>query len=252
LQSDVLHCGDCGTACENDEVCDAGECVCPPDKTDCDGVCVDLETDADHCGDCETECENNKICADAECTCPAGQDECDGTCVDLTNDPQYCGDCETRCPNNLSCIDSHCGCPQGQTDCSRSCVSLTTDAANCGFCGQACEEGFSCFNGQCIASPCDRICNDPESAVLAEDGFRMEPLGLSSHCYEVKGYDPSETTRRIVCWEFQAGRTLRVNGSPMQCLTDDGTLLGPPRAGGYCIQVGAGGANFAGLLLPTR
>ena len=29
-------------------------------------------------------------------------------------------------------------------------------------------------------------------------------------------------------------------------------LLGEPRAGGYCIQVSPGGANFAGLLLPTR
>ena len=80
----------------------------------------------------------------------------------------------------------------------------------------------------------------------------MEPLGLSSHCYEVKNYDPKETERRVVCWEFEGNRSLRVNGSPHPCLTDIGSPLGPPRAGGYCIEVGPGGANFAGLLLPTR
>jgi hypothetical protein len=80
----------------------------------------------------------------------------------------------------------------------------------------------------------------------------MEPLGLSAHCYEVTGYEPLDTSRRIVCWEFQAGRSLRVNGVLHPCRLDNGSPLGEPRAGGYCIQVSGGGANFAGLLLPTR
>jgi hypothetical protein len=80
----------------------------------------------------------------------------------------------------------------------------------------------------------------------------MEPLGLGSHCFEVDEYEPNATDRRVVCWEFQGGRSLRVNGTSHPCLTDDGSLLGPPRAGGYCIQVTAGGSNFAGVLLPTR
>jgi len=69
---------------------------------------------------------------------------------------------------------------------------------------------------------------------------------------EVKSYQPTETNRRIVCWEFQGGRSLRVNGVTTQCARDDGAPLPDARAGGYCVQVGSGGATYAGVLLPTR
>jgi hypothetical protein len=48
-----------------------------------------------------------------------------------------------------------------------------------------------------------------------------------------------------VCWNFQNGRTLRVNGEQVACLTGGGVPLDDPRAGGYCVQVGAGQASFA-------
>ena len=83
------------------------------------------------------------------------------------------------------------------------------------------------------------------------DGFRVEPLGTGAHCFEVEGYMPTETTPRIVCWEFQGGRSLRVNGQSVACVQNDGVALSEPRAGGYCIQVSAGDAEFAGILLPT-
>lgn len=87
---------------------------------------------------------------------------------------------------------------------------------------------------------------------MGADGFRVDPLGSGARCLEVKGYTPTETDRRIVCWEFLGGRTLRVNGTSTPCLRDDGSPLGEPRAGGYCIQVSAGGQNYAGVLLPVR
>jgi hypothetical protein len=127
-----------------------------------------------------------------------------------------------------------------------------TDEAHCGGCGKMCGDEQDCFGGQCVQTPCDLLCNNPEQATLAEDGYRMEPLGLGGHCYEVYDYEPTETERRVVCWEFSGNRQLRVTGTPTACLVDDGVALGEPRAGGYCIQVSPGGANFAGVLLPTR
>src|SRR5262249_295781 len=72
LDQDPKHCGSCDVACTDAEVCgvpDSGagggggapaggvhECVCPPDREDCSGVCADLQTDHDHCGDCDTAC----------------------------------------------------------------------------------------------------------------------------------------------------------------------------------------------------
>ncbi len=96
------------------------------------------------------------------------------------------------------------------------------------------------------------ICENPMTVGAAADGFRREPLGEDAGCYEVRGYNPMNTTRRLVCWEFEGGRSLRVNGVATPCVSDEGFMLGPPRANGYCIEVGAGGRDFAGFLLPTR
>jgi hypothetical protein len=95
-------------------------------------------------------------------------------------------------------------------------------------------------------------CTNIEAMKLTADGYRFEPLEMAAQCIEERGYAPTATTPRIVCWEFQNGRTLRVNNMAVQCVGDQGVPLGKPRAGGYCIQVGAGGAAFAGILLPTK
>jgi hypothetical protein len=90
-----------------------------------------------------------------------------------------------------------------------------------------------------------------ESLIVDADGFRAEPLGIGARCLEVTGYDPIETGRRIVCWEFSETRTLLVNGQPVGCLTDPGIPLGDERNGGYCIMVSAGDYTYAGVLLPV-
>jgi hypothetical protein len=87
---------------------------------------------------------------------------------------------------------------------------------------------------------------------LTPDGYRVEPLGSAARCFEVRGYRPNATEARLVCWEFAAGRSLRVNGVVTPCIADDGSPLTKERADGYCIQIGAGGADYAGILLPTR
>jgi hypothetical protein len=43
-----------------------------------------------------------------------------------------------------------------------------------------------------------------------------------------------------------------VNGQNTLCLAGAGAMLPDIRADGYCVQVSAGGASFAGFLFPTR
>jgi hypothetical protein len=145
-----------------------------------------------------------------------------------------------------------CGCEPDQTLCGTECVDLDSDPDHCGGCNDACPTGEFCTARQCLASPCDGICNNPTNVSSSGDGFRVEPLGTAAGCYEVRRYNPTQTEPRIVCWEFQAGRTLRVNGQSTQCLSGAGAPLPGVRADGYCVQVGAGGAEFAGILFPTR
>ena len=221
---------------------------------DCSGECADLTSDAKHCGDCGTACEGDKICVTSDCTCPAGEMDCgSGTCANLSNDKDHCGDCDTACPNNQICKSKSCGCAAGQSECDDSCFDLDTDHDHCGNCGTACNSAQVCSGGTCLLSPCDKLCNPSESVALGDDGFRVEPLGSGNRCLEVKGYEPTATSARIVCWNLDGSRTLRVNGSKVACLTGDGVPLGDERAGGYCVQVSAGpNPNNAGLILPTK
>jgi hypothetical protein len=68
LQTDSLHCGECGDAC-GAGVCDEGNCE--PDgcqeSTDCDGICVNLEHDPLHCGNCDHACAGDELCIESEC-----------------------------------------------------------------------------------------------------------------------------------------------------------------------------------------
>jgi hypothetical protein len=252
LTSDERHCGDCDIACRSDQVCDASDCVCPEGELECGDACADIDTDPKHCGGCDMSCLNNQICAAGDCACPAGQTDCDDTCYDLESDPEHCGDCDNDCAGNQICNDGDCGCPVGQEQCSETCVSLDDDADNCGSCGNECPSGYQCSRGDCLRSPCDQICNSPEVVSSGADGFRVDPLGTAARCLEIEGYEPTATDPRIVCWHFAGGRTLRVNGTTTPCLQNAGSPLGEPRAGGYCVQVGAGGENYAGILLPVR
>jgi len=262
LQSAVAHCGDCGTACINNQICAAGGCTCAAGQTDCNASanqpgCADLSSTPAHCGDCGTACINNQICAAGACTCAAGQADCNGSnvkpgCADLTSTAAHCGGCDVQCPGNEPCIDSKCGCPVGQTLCGDKCVDLSSDPMNCSACGKQCPSGNFCTNGQCLKSPCDLLCTGPEQVSLQVGGFRVDPVGTTERCLEVKGYAPSKTKARIVCWNFDADRGLKVNGQAVPCLVDAGFVLGTSRAGGYCVQVGAGGTASAGLLLPLE
>jgi hypothetical protein len=160
--------------------------------------------------------------------------------------------CGTACMGSVPCLAGKCGCPQGQTLCGDSCVDLNADPAHCGSCGKACASGSFCTNKMCLRSPCDGLCSPPETVSLSVDGFRVDPLGTAGRCLEISGYAPTATNSRIVCWNFDATRSLKVNGVTVPCLTDAGFALTSERAGGYCVQIGPGGATDAGVLLPIK
>ena len=82
--------------------------ICNPGLTNCDGVCVDLQTDINHCGTCDhpcpvipnrapscdhgicgiASCDNGLSLCGGQCICNAYQ-HCDDVCVcnDVANDP---------------------------------------------------------------------------------------------------------------------------------------------------------------------
>ena len=64
---DDAHCGACGTACVEGELCLEGTCArgCPAGFTDCDGTCIDTGADAAHCGACTTACAAEPVIASA-------------------------------------------------------------------------------------------------------------------------------------------------------------------------------------------
>lgn len=171
---------------------------------------------------------------------------------DALEDAGYCGTCGNTCRGDQHCADGGCDCGAGLTDCATGCVDVSSDPAHCGNCENACQADQRCIQGTCKSSPCDDLCSNPEVLSAGSDGFRKDPLGTEGHCFSVKGYRPDLTNPRIVCWNFESGRTLSVNGRPVECATGNGYALTQEEMGWYCIQVSAGGAQSAGFVLPTR
>jgi hypothetical protein len=129
-------------------------------------------------------------------------------------------------------------------------VNLDEDPENCGACGNVCDDSEQCLGGDCVGSPCDGIC--PTFVTVSEggDGFRMDNIGIEEQCFEVIGYVRDGIDPTLVCWNFQEGRTLEVNGAPIACVVEPGAPVGVPRVGGYCVKAGAGEFSYAGFKFP--
>ncbi|HEX6766958.1 MAG TPA: hypothetical protein VF103_15790 [Polyangiaceae bacterium] len=67
--TDPANCGECGHACQANEVCSAGECLgeCPDGETACAGSCRDLASEASHCGGCDRPCADGFACVEGAC-----------------------------------------------------------------------------------------------------------------------------------------------------------------------------------------
>lgn len=112
-QTNQQHCGGCNQPCPAPKVCQAGSCVCPPNRAACGATC----------------CPPGQQCSNGSC-CPPGLTGCDGQCVDLQSDLNHCGVCGRRVTNftfvttsgsqitvNLTCVNGTPQCPAGWVPC---------------------------------------------------------------------------------------------------------------------------------------
>lgn len=131
-------------------------------------------------------------------------------------------------------------------------VDLETDPAHCGSCTHACLPKADCIGGMCINSPCQGLCTPAvEVPLTGGDGYRVDDIGSAATCHQVAAYDPAPNLPSIIAWNFDTGRTLKVNGVAVVVMTEPGAPLDmPTRAGGYCIQASAGNFDWAGYKLP--
>lgn len=141
---------DDGATCANGLLCQAGACVCPPERT-CGGACVDTQTDEQHCGGCSRPCGANNECVAGACVLSCGAlTACSNMCVNTQTDPNHCGMCGRSCGTGGSCNNGTCTCGGGLTLCSSACVDTQTSTAHCGMCGRSCNGGQTCVAGMCM------------------------------------------------------------------------------------------------------
>jgi hypothetical protein len=131
LRSDAKNCGQCGHACNANQECLHGTCICPDGATRCGDRCVDTDVDIDNCGACGR-------------VCPGASD-------DTAN-------------GGPTCSGGVCGyvCYAGYADCNHlvndGCeAKIGSDPKNCGGCGIQCDtaHGQPCVLGKCLTKPCD-------------------------------------------------------------------------------------------------
>ena len=166
LKTDSNHCGSCGHACSDNQVCNDQKCEDIEDGNDqkpacsdtvCDGACVDIQTNSKHCGDCGHACGEGQSCIEGVCKDQSGPEcsgkVCDGACVDIKSDSKHCGDCGHACGEGQSCNDGVCKDASSTCDddhkCDGVCVDFNTDNKHCGGCGYACGTGLHCENMNC-------------------------------------------------------------------------------------------------------
>ncbi len=215
LTGNSTHCGGCGLACTNEEICVEGQCLCDGvlcgdeetccseacvlpghpscpcgDLTDgcdaendewcCDGLCAPLTADASNCGECGIECADYQICANGACVCPpAAPSLCDGACVNTLDDVDNCGACGTTCEGDSPAC------------CNGVCVDLDNDSAHCSACSLECGNGESCCDASCIdvnaednanCGACGVSCEAGESCCGGSCADLTEDVDNCGHC----------------------------------------------------------------------
>lgn len=130
LEFDDANCGVCGLDCDDNELCEAGQCVSA----------------------CSPACDpTTEWCDEDACVCRPPFETCDGQCVDTNSDFNYCGDCLTACAPGQFCYAGECleECFE-LSACGEDCVDVSTHRQHCGDCDHACGEEQMCFEGECI------------------------------------------------------------------------------------------------------
>lgn len=110
--------------CAANGQCSAGQCVCSPGYSDCngnpnDGCEVATGSDVNNCGGCNLQCSlqnANEICTMSTCligSCSMGYANCDnftgnGCEVNTQISNSNCGACGNVCPMGFTCVNSIC------------------------------------------------------------------------------------------------------------------------------------------------
>jgi len=149
LQSDVDHCGTCGSSCGLGEVCLLGTCdSCTPQT-------LYRDDDGDGWGQCDDAVQT---CSAAGAYTASQCGDCDDAQSDINPDAaEACGDgVDNNCNGFTDCADL--GCPGGGsaslTYCNGSCVDTESDIDHCSTCGAACAGGSQCADPVCIGGSC--------------------------------------------------------------------------------------------------
>lgn len=261
-QTDVAHCGACGSACAARPnavaACGAGACIyaCAAGFADCDGEpsngCeVDVRTNAASCGSCGRRCDaagGAAVCVAGVCTltrCDSGRADCngrveDGCEVNTQTDVMHCGVCGHGCTGAAgaaaSCAGGVCGyvCDGAHGDCdgmsANGCeTNVQTTVGHCGACGRACSVAGgtgSCVGGMCTVGRCNDGYGDCDGSVA--NGCETNLETTEAHCG--------------ACGRgCGAGQGCYAGRCSVMC-ADEAVIPGP-RAG--CVNVAVGGTASA-------
>jgi hypothetical protein len=122
---------------------------CTADQTNCNGVCVNLNTANGNCGSCGNACPSGKTCRYGNCCAsPLGDPRnCGGVSCFVASGNIYapCGEsnCEAVCLE-INPWDADCGLTTGAQH-----VKLYSDVNNCGGCGFRCNATEICDHMKC-------------------------------------------------------------------------------------------------------
>ena len=214
-----------GVQCGDNEVCNAGECLCGDIKCEENEACSDefiCESTADKC--------ENVICDIPNQTCNEKTGACD--CGGVTcNDGEYCdesgkcieGDpCEgIECTDGETCVVGQCickgageKCEEGKTceydvcvdnecvgkTCDEGLVCAKGDCIEPACVGVSCENGLSCSGGDCVDAACIGV-ECPTDRTCKEGACRLgtEPkIKVINATGDITSEDGTETVRLAV------------------------------------------------------
>jgi stigma-specific protein Stig1 len=140
----------------------AGNLICQPGLTSCNGECVDVKAASSNCGSCGVACTAPAVCANGACTtsCAAGFQKCGDSCVNQATDAAHCGSCDKVCEAGVPCYGGVCGCPESALFCQGQCFDPMSTAAHCGTCETACNGGAACVDGKCQCAVGEQLCGN--------------------------------------------------------------------------------------------
>ena len=239
LLDDPNHCGSCGVACQDGEICWRGACGCPPGYTQCGTDCSPTVRDPLNCGACGIQCafpdedagadawpcgvggrppNFGPSCVSSSCSlgCGNGYADCnqnlcsDGCETNITNDPKNCGECGNACLPQQACVKGRCECEDPSLTYCDQCVNLLTDPLNCGACGRVCPGNVS-WGANPIGSP---VCRLGRCSYQCPPGRADCDLRIENGCEVETMTDP-----------------VNCGGCGVQCDND----AGQPCAAGQCL-----------------